>query len=526
MKIIDRLTAFIIIGVCLTTALPILAAIALVRQQALEREDAHVTGLARAALSRAEITADQLSAGGRLVGGLTRQQACSDEGIDLLRRIDLSSTLLQAAGYIEGDVMICSSFGGNKPRNLGLPDFQSRTNAAIRTDVRLLDPDLPYLAVSRGAFVGIVHKDLALSFLDDTPGLGFSIFSWSHRQPLISRGNIDSRWFRAEADGDIVFRTGSHIVAIVRSSRYDQGAMAALPLAFSSGFIRESAIILIPIGIFVGLLLSAILIFVVRTRMSMPTMIRNGLKGSEFNLLYQPVVDLSSGTMMGVEALIRWRRNGKDFVPPETFIPVAEQAGIISLITARVFRLLAEDAPHILSERPFFHFAVNFSAGDMHRPGVVEEVRRFASQSGIALDNLVIEVTERSLVDVNLAGETMRQMRAAGIRVAIDDFGTGYSSLGYLAQLHVDYLKIDKLFVQALGTDSPTSQVAARIIEIAKDLNLQVIAEGIETKRQERILKGLHVGCAQGYLYGRPMPLDELLQLLRRKGSVRRLEAA
>lgn len=460
------------------------------------------------------------------MGSLTRQQACSERGIDLLRRIDLSSTLLQAVGYVEGNVMICSSFAGNAPRDLGRPNFQSQTNATIRTNVRLVDPNLSYLAVSRGAFVGIVHKDLPLSFLDDAPGLGVSVFSWSHRQPLISRGNIDPLWFHTQAKGDTVFRTGSHTIAIVRSGRYDQGAVAALPFASSSGFVQESAIILIPIGIFVGLLLSAMLISVVRTRTSMPAMIRNGMKASEFQLLYQPVVDLSSGMIVGAEVLIRWFRGGKEFVPPDTFIPVAEQSGIISLITARVLELLAEDAPHIIRHRSCFHFAVNFSAADMHRPGVVEELRRFSSKSGIALDNLVIEATERSLVDVDVAGETMRQMRAAGIRVAIDDFGTGYSSLGYLAQLEVDYLKIDKLFVQALGTDSATSQVAGRIIEIAKDLRLQIIAEGIETKRQERILKGLHVDYAQGYLYGRPMPLDDLLQLLRRKCSAPRLKAA
>ncbi|MEO6378425.1 MAG: EAL domain-containing protein, partial [Caulobacteraceae bacterium] len=195
------------------------------------------------------------------------------------------------------------------------------------------------------------------------------------------------------------------------------------------------------------------------------------------------------------------------------------QSGDISMVTRRVLDLLAEDAPPILRVLPCFHFAVNFSAADMHRADIVDEVTGFLTRTGVPHENLVIEATERSLVNVNLAKQTMGRLRSTGVKVAIDDFGTGYSSLSYLAQLDLDYLKIDKLFVHALGTGSATSHVAGRIIEMARDLNLQLIAEGIETSDQAHQLSALEVRYAQGYFYGRPMPLDDLLERLRAERS-------
>jgi sensor c-di-GMP phosphodiesterase-like protein len=515
MKMFNRLTALIMLGVCITMAIPILTAIMLARHQAMDREESYVAGLAQVALERSEHTADQLGAGARLVNNAPAGEACSRNALDLMRKIDLGSTLLQGVGHVRGDVMDCSSFGGTRSFELGAPELRSQTGTLIRTNVRLVDPHLPYLAVQAGSFVGIVHKELPLSFVDQAPGLNVSVFSWAARKPLITRGVFDRRWLRTGLVANDVYRRDGQLIAVARSNRYDLGAIAALPLTSTAAYAGEAAMILIPLGILAGFGLSAILVHFVQARTSMPGMIRSGLKAGEFHLAYQPVIDLGSGKIVGAEALIRWRRSNGELVPPDTFIPVAEDAGLIPLITARVLDLLSQDARHILRLAPCFHFAVNFSAADMHRTNILEEVRRFVDQSGITVDNLVIEATERSFVDVQLARKTLQQLRAAGIKVAIDDFGTGYSSLGYLAQLEIDYLKIDKLFVQALGTGSATSQVANRIIEMAKDLKLQIIAEGIELNEQAQLLKSLKVDYAQGYLFARPMPVDDLLQRLR-----------
>jgi sensor c-di-GMP phosphodiesterase-like protein len=459
---------------------------------------------------------------------LTSATACTPAGLDTMQQIDLGSTMLQAVGWMEGTRMRCSSFSGTRAYEFGAPDFTSNLNASFWVDKRLIDPAAPYLVVQNGNSVGIVHRDLPLSFVDDIPGLSVSVFNWTHRAPLIWRGAVPRELYARTNANETVFRNGDALVAVVKSKRYDLGAIAVLPPGAGTSYASQAAMVLIPLGVLVGLILSALLVHVVRNRVSMPNMIKTALAQRRFYLHYQPVVELASGRIIGAEALIRWDRGSAGEIPTDRFIAAAEEAGLIPLITAHVFELLAQDAHAVLAIMPDFRFSVNLSASDLHRPSVLGEVTRLIDASGLGPHNLVIEATERSLVDVDRARETMDRLREMGIKLAIDDFGTGYSSLAYLAQIEADYLKIDKLFVQALGTESATSQVAERIIEMGKDLNLTIVAEGIETKDQEARLKGLAVEFAQGYLYGQAMAADDLLVRLRtdrRKFAPRRLKA-
>jgi sensor c-di-GMP phosphodiesterase-like protein len=519
MKFISRLSCAIVVGVCILMAVPIGTAINLAQRQAVQREDELVLSSARLALARSDETGDQIRDAARIVNGLTGALACSDHGLDVMRKLDLGSTLLQGVGWMDGDRMRCSSFSGNRPFDLGPTEFVSTKGMVFRTGVTLIDPAVPYVAIQAGSAVGIVHKDLALSFVEAVPGLNVAVFSWSHRNPIISRGIIAAPLLKGELNDEGVFRTDGQIVGVVRSKRYDTGAVAVLPAGHAADYAAQAARILVPIGLLVGLALSALLNYVLRSRWSMRSLIRTALRRREFYLVYQPVVELATGRMIGVEALIRWRRANGEVLTPEMFIPEAEQAGLVTCITARVLDLLGEDAKHILRMAPDFHFAVNFSAADMHRTDILEEVKALVDRSGIARTSLIVEATEQSVVNVDRARETMRALRTAGVRVAIDDFGTGYSSLAYLAQLEIDFLKIDRLFVHSLGTCAATSQVAARIIEMAKDLDLRIIAEGVETRQQELLLRSLGVEYAQGYLYDRPLAIDELLPRLGAQAS-------
>ncbi len=515
MKTLRSLGGWTIIGLVLAMALPIATAVLLARHEGRQHEESYLLGLAHSALRPAEETGQQLSDGARIVNAMSPQAACSPAGLDQMRRVALSSTLLQGVGWIEGDIMRCSSFSGTQAINLGPPTLRSQSGAVFRTDVRLIGSDITYLAVASGSFVGVVHKDLPLSFVEAVPGLTTGVFNWSVRRPLLTRGGVfDGAWMDQGVTGDQVFRSGDRMVAVARSKHSDIGAVAALPVSHMAGLTREAAMVLVPLGLLVGILLSAILFQVVRARTSMTAMIRQGLRAQEFFLEYQPVIDVSTGLTVGAEALLRWRRSNGD-IAPDIFIPVAEQYGLIEQLTVRVLELLAEDVRPVLQLSQHFHFAVNFSAADMHRGDIVERVGGFLEAAGLPPGNLVIEATERSLVDVTLAKRTMRAFRAKGVKIAIDDFGTGYSSLGYLAQLEMDYLKIDRLFVQSLGTGSATSHVAARIIDMSKDLNLQLIAEGVETEEQHRLLREMDVEFVQGFLHGRPMEIEPLLQRLR-----------
>lgn len=514
MKFFNRLTAIIVVGVAITTTLPIAAAISIAQRQSRDAEHDRARAIAERVLGRSEIIADQLLQSSLEISALSEEQACSPAGLALMRTIALRSTMLRGVGWIDGNSMRCSSFMGTEAFELGPPDYISSTHAKVRVDIPLVDPEVSYLAVQLGHSVGVVHPDMPLSYLDDdVPGVAVSVFGWSTKKPLMLRGDIPQELYE-RATGPGVFSYKGSLVVVAKSNRNDLGALAILPPGQAENYALEAAKILIPIALVFGLLLSAVLVYVIRHRVSMPAMIRTALARRKFSLHYQPMIDLSTGKIVGAEALIRWDRGNASDIPTDRLIDAAEEAGLVPLITAHVMELLADDARAVMAVMPEFHFAVNLSASDLYRPSVLVEVTRLLEQTGIAPSNLVIEATERSLVDVDRARENLRRLRDMGVRMAIDDFGTGYSSLAYLAQIQADFLKIDRLFVQALGTGSVTSQVAARIIEMGKDLNLAIVAEGIETKRQERLLKNLGVEFAQGYLYGHAMALEDLVARL------------
>ncbi len=204
---------------------------------------------------------------------------------------------------------------------------------------------------------------------------------------------------------------------------------------------------------------------------------------------------------------------------------MAEEAGLIERLTERVIQCVTKDAVEIYGRDPSFHIGVNLSAADFHSQRTVELFRRALLDTRALPGSLVVEVTERGFSNPQLASAVIRDLRSAGVRIAVDDFGTGYSSLSYLNNFELDYLKIDKSFVDTLGTQAATSQVVLHIIEMAKALNLQMIAEGVETQAQADFLRGRGVQYAQGWLFSKALPLAELLRLMSRSEDTRRMAA-
>jgi len=208
-------------------------------------------------------------------------------------------------------------------------------------------------------------------------------------------------------------------------------------------------------------------------------------------------------------------------VRPDLFIPLAEQSGLILPITDQVVAAVVSDLQAMLSHDKQLHVAVNVCADDIRSGRILEVVYRALEGTGIASPQIWLEATERGFIDIDAACITLTKARQGGHRIAIDDFGTGYSSLSCLQGLPLDALKIDKSFIDTIGTEAATSSVTPHIIAMAKTLSLKVVAEGVETQAQADCLLALGVDYAQGWLYGKAMPAAQFSRFyLERKKPV------
>lgn len=244
--------------------------------------------------------------------------------------------------------------------------------------------------------------------------------------------------------------------------------------------------------------------------------LHGALARNEFRVFYQPIMDLQTGGAISVEALVRWQHPERGLIGPVEFIDAAEDSGLIIPIGAWVLEQACAQGGlwRELLGRPL-RVAVNISARQMADPGFGQFVADVAARTGLSPTSIGLEITESVLVEeAESANETLEDLRERGIRIAIDDFGTGYSSLSYLKRLAVDSLKIDRSFITELTSGTDVAIVEA-VVKMARALGVATIAEGVEEPEQAQLLKQLGCARAQGYLYSRPLPADELEPFLK-----------
>jgi EAL domain-containing protein (putative c-di-GMP-specific phosphodiesterase class I) len=278
------------------------------------------------------------------------------------------------------------------------------------------------------------------------------------------------------------------------------------------------------------------------TRFALAASVPGAVDRDEFHLFYQPLVDMSSGNLTGVEALVRWRHPEHGLLGPARFIELAERNGAIVPLGRWVLTEACRQARRWADElgRCAPYVSVNVAPRQLAEPGWLTEVSTVLSDTGLDPGQLQLEITERAvLVDETAASDTLRTLREMGVRLAIDDFGTGYSSLSYLRRLPVHALKIDGSFIRGLResgseldwdpaelgagpervvdpVDTPDSKIVAALISMAHALDLVVTAEWVETAAQARRLRALGCDIGQGHWYGDPVPASQLAPLLRR----------
>jgi sensor c-di-GMP phosphodiesterase-like protein len=494
-------------------AAPILISVRLAWRQSIAYEEGRVLSYARDSLRRADETG-QAMLDAQIQLSKSGYPPCSPQEIDMMRRIDLTSAYLQAVGRIAGNNLICTSLGTKEPIPVGPPSLISAAGSEDRLNVRLpLTNNQPVAIVSKHGIALIISPDLLLDTATEGPDVSLSMFipsSKLNNRVVASRGQILPEWYRDIPRGSTAtFVEAGHVVSVARSASSDVAVVAAAPQTYVIREVRHFTVIFVPIGILCGLALAWTVVYVSRAQLSLPSVLRGAARRREFFVEYQPVVELDSRRWIGAEALVRWKRAGQ-VVGPNQFIPAAEQSGMIPLITRCVAEIVAADLPHMLEIDPDFCMSINLSAVDLRSDETRDLLVRTVLDADANARNLQVEVTELGFLEGEENRGLIQSIRALGIHVAIDDFGTGYSSLSRLETLGPDSLKIDKSFVDAIGKDGVTSHVVQHIIEMGHALQLTLVAEGVETEAQAEFLRARAVRYAQGWLFGKPMPLKDL----------------
>jgi sensor c-di-GMP phosphodiesterase-like protein len=254
-----------------------------------------------------------------------------------------------------------------------------------------------------------------------------------------------------------------------------------------------------------------------RRRLSLQGELERSLQKNEFEINYQPVVALETGLCVGAEALISWRQPGGKRVRPDLFIPLAEDTGLIEPMTEWLMKQIRRELGPFLERQRTFHVAVNLSPCHFESDRILRTSAQVFGDGTILPGQIVYEITERGLIreDSGVARKVMTMLRERGSHIALDDFGTGYSSLSYIGSFPLDYLKIDKRFVDAIGTDALNAGLVDTIIDMAQRLKLRVIAEGVETREQAEYLRARGVQYGQGWYFSRGMSAGEFIDFVR-----------
>ena len=252
-------------------------------------------------------------------------------------------------------------------------------------------------------------------------------------------------------------------------------------------------------------------------RLSIESGLERALRSGQFKMVYQPIVKAENAEIMGFEALVRWDSPEHGDISPSEFIPVAEETGLILDIGDWIARQALKDCrrwggPYV---------SINLSVRQFLRYNVAERILRYAADADVPPGRIQIELTETAIIDdVERADHNLKILRAAGVSVALDDFGTGYSSLVYLNRFAIDCIKIDKSFVDNVTRDRQSAVIVASVAKLAGSLGMTVVAEGVETEAQRRVLIAAGCGAMQGFHFGKPMSAADVTKLIARQGTI------
>ncbi len=440
---------------------------------------------------------------------------CSPAHIRLMQSKVVTTPSVDQISYFQQGTMQCSSWG-QAPARIALPrpDHVTEEGVGLHLDIT---PRASFgrrmLSLQRGDYDTLMDPGHFVDVID-RPQVRVALATPDGR--LIAQQGI-----RNQALLEALLRNpgnGMDDSTLYASARSEQWlAIATAPRTQLLSAFREQAGILLPLGLLLAIGCGGGAWWLLQRRLSLRGELATALRRGELYCTYQPLIALGTGVCIGAEALIRWQRPDGSHVRPDLFIPIAEEHGMIQDITDFVIHTVVREMRELLLEDRNAHIAINLAPEDMSTPRALKVIAQALEGTGIASTQIWLEATERGLMDIERARAVIAAARHAGHSVGIDDFGVGYSNLQYLQQLPVNALKIDKAFIDAIGTGSATAPVTGHIIDMAKTLGLAVVAEGVETETQLAYLHAHGVEYGQGWLFSKALRRDDYIAFHRRR---------
>lgn len=442
------------------------------------------------------------------------QEFCSDAELIFMRNYIFHAPHIRDMGRTKDGLLYCtSSLGRIDPPSVLSPVDLVSAGVLLRKSVHVTIADGTMGVVVERNGVGVVFNPELLESLEEPPMHYSALYFDQDHTHMLALFGPDGPLSIAEVLSEKPLERNGVLYQSVCSPTKARCALAyesRQDVLFAGRRMTWWALV---DGGLIGAILGAIGLSFYRRRRSMESQLRRALRSGTVTLVYQPIVDMATGRIVAAEALARWVDEDGQSIRPDVFVALAELRGFTSEITKMAVGCVTEELSDMLSGS--FRVSINISPLDLTAPEFFRHLDQCVSITGIDPLNLVLEVTERSVADQEASATAIAKLRGRGYGVFIDDFGTGYSNLALLHKLEVDGIKIDRAFTQTVGTDAMRSSIVPQILEIARQLDLLVVVEGIETEEQAEYFRNVKRGIlGQGWLYGRPVPAAQFRKLL------------
>jgi sensor c-di-GMP phosphodiesterase-like protein len=439
--------------------------------------------------------------------------SCSPADLDKLRRASFVTAPAKEFSVVgpDGDTL-CTDLG----ISLGARDVVAVPRAADGADVqvevvRLGGSPATFVRVRRfgpdgGSLAALVPSDLLIPLTSNRGG------------PLGAFAQVSTRNGLMIGEGGTPLPAalkGNQVVsAIMNVDRF--GLVATVTRPKDSADAQDLRAIGLLVNLVVLFAVSALAWLVVRGRGGEGLdEIRRALDADEFVPYFQPIVDITSGKILGAEVLARWRKPDGSLVLPGAFIPLAERAGLMFELTEALMRRVCAEAGAGYARRPQLKVGFNLTAAHFADARIVEDLRSIFAGSPVRLTQVTLELTERDPIDdMTTTRRVIAALQGLGCQVALDDVGTGHSGLSSILRLGIDVIKIDKIFIDSLGSERNSAAIVATLVELARNMRMEVVAEGVENFEQVADLRARGIRAAQGYVFAPPLPASSFLALL------------